>query len=253
MKILVCVKLVAQSTFTDALGDSSGERLSNSALVMNPTDETALEYALKLKDKDKSIKISVITMAPQSAAQMLQTALAKGADQAFHICDKAFAGSDTIATVSVLSRAAALTGTYDLILCGKNSLDSETGHIGPQMAALMGLPFYSNVVDMASSSAGLSILRAAGTGFEEYTVNEPAVVSVVNGTCMIRQPSVMGYKLAKGKQILMLDSGDIAPARSGTDTIQVTEKTFSHRHGVKTDNFAEGISALSAYIKSVHS
>ena len=253
MEILVCVKLVAQSTFTDALGESSGERLSSSALVMNPTDETALEYALKLKDKDKSIKISVITMAPQSATQMLQTALAKGADRAFHVCDRAYAGSDTIATASVLSRAAALTGPYDLILCGKNSLDSETGHIGPQMAALMGLPYYSNVLDMKASPEGLFVVRAAGAGFREYTVKEPALISVINGTSMIRQPSVMGYRLAKNKPIQMLDSNDIAPAQSGTDTISVTEKAFSHRHGTKTNDFDQGVSNLLEYIRAVHS
>lgn len=253
MELLVCVKLVAQSTFTDALGEGLGERLAGSALVMNPADETALEFALKLKDRDKNVKVSVLTMAPQNAAQMLQTALAKGADRAFHVCDKVFAGSDTIATASVLSRAAALTGPYDLILCGKNSLDSETGHIGPQMAALLAIPYYSNVLSLEAAAEGLSIVRAAGNVFDEYILKEPALISVVNGTSMIRQPSIMGFKLAKNKSIRVLSSEDIPPAESGTVTIQVTEKAFAHRHGTITDDFAEGVSTLAEYIKSVHS
>lgn len=249
----MCIKLVAQSTFTDALGEGLGERLAGGTLVMNPADETALEFALKLKDRDKNVKVSVLTMAPQNATQILQTALAKGADCAVHVCDKAFAGSDTIATASVLSCAATLTGPYDLILCGKNSLDSETGHIGPQMAALLGIPYYSNVLSLEAVAEGLSVVRAAGNVFGEYVLKEQALISVVNGTCMIRQPSIMGFKLAKNKCIRVFSSEDILPAESGTVTIQVTEKAFVHRHGTITDDFVGGVSALSEYIKSIHS
>lgn len=250
MRILVCLKLVSQRTFTDAFDSDSGkERLTGSLLVINPADEFALELALRVKDQEPDTHISVITMAPQNAEQMLRSALAMGADSAYHICDKEFAGSDTIATASVLSAAVKLTGPYDLILCGKNAIDSETGHIGPQMAALLQCDFFSNVLSFSKIPQGISITRAEGNGCRMYFVDSVALFSVVNGTSIVRKPTVLGYKRAKTQLIQTFTSADITPVKSGTMTLQVIENSFIHRHGIVTRTFETGISDLLRYLK----
>ena len=125
MNILVCLKMVSQARFTDSLNDTGADRLSGGQLVINPADAYALELALRLKDKKSDTFITVLTMAPQYAEHILRTALAMGADRAVHICDGAFAGSDTIMTALTISRAIEHIGPQDIILCGKKAIDSE--------------------------------------------------------------------------------------------------------------------------------
>ena len=137
MNILVCLKMVSRATYTDMLcsDDASDDRLSGGAIGINPADAYALETALKLKDRYGAY-VTVLSMSPMLAEPMLRSALAMGADEAVLVCDRIFAGSDTIATAKTLSAALKALPRQDMIFCGSKAIDSETGHIGAQLAAL---------------------------------------------------------------------------------------------------------------------
>ena len=133
MNILVCLKIVSQATFTDSLTDND-DRLSGGKLGINPADAYALELALRIKDNAPETMVTVVTMAPSYAENALRDAIAAGADRAVLICDSALAGSDTLVTANILAAAINRLGGFDLVLCGRKAIDSETGHIAPQLS-----------------------------------------------------------------------------------------------------------------------
>ena len=121
MRILVCAKLVSEPLYTDSLQEQSTSRLSTGKLIMNPADAYGLELALRLRDTRPGSKLTILTLAPRSAENMLHTALAMGADEAVHVCDSCFAGSDTLATAVVLAAAVRAIDFQGLIVCGQKS------------------------------------------------------------------------------------------------------------------------------------
>lgn len=245
MNILVCLKMVSKSTYADTLSEvDTSTRLAGGQLVINPADAYALELALRLKDKDSSVCISVMTMAPKSGEQILRTALAMGADRAYHISDMAFAGADTLATSAIIAEAIRTLPPQDIILCGKKAIDSETGHIGAQTAYILGLPFISNVLSFTPQAEGLSVTRSQNDGIAVYSCTYPALLTVINGTGMVRSPTIFGLKRAKDREITVLDSTRVSPAPSGTETVSVTEISFAHRNGIVEHDIDKGIEGL---------
>src|SRR5580704_13473197 len=100
---------------------------------------------------------TVFTLGPPSAEDVLREAIAWGADEGVHLCDDAFAGSDTLASARALAAGLRREGQFDLILMGRNSLDGETGQVGPQIAQLMGLPYATGVRLMRICGETLSL------------------------------------------------------------------------------------------------
>lgn len=209
MEILVCVKLAAEPHYADSLQDTPGDRLAAGRLVMNPVDEYALELALRLRDGCPGSRVTLLTMAPRSAEQMLRTGLAMGADAAVHLCDPCFAGSDTLATAAALAAGIRAIPFCGLIVCGQKSIDSETGHIGGQLSVLLQLPSVANVLSFQADGDGILAeqLREGGT----VTLHSPAeaVLSVCRGTQMVRRPTVAGLRAAAGKSCRILRGPDL--------------------------------------------
>jgi len=126
---------------------------------------------------------SVFTLGPPSADDVLREAIAWGADEGVHLCDDAFGGSDTLATARALSTALVLRGPFDLVLTGLNSLDGDTGQVGPEIAQMMGLPFASGVRSMSIEGERMSLTLQYDDGWREVEVALPAVVSVAERLC----------------------------------------------------------------------
>jgi electron transfer flavoprotein alpha subunit len=126
---------------------------------------------------------TVFTLGPPSAEDVVREALAWGADAAVHLCDPAFAGSDTLATARALAAAIGKFGAFDLVLVGRNSLDGDTGQVGPQIAELTGLPFASGVRVMGLDGETLSLTLEYDDGWEEVEVKLPALLSVAERLC----------------------------------------------------------------------
>jgi electron transfer flavoprotein alpha subunit len=126
---------------------------------------------------------TVFTLGPPSADDVLREAIAWGADRGVHLCDPAFAGSDTLATARSLAAALQREGPFDLVLVGRNSLDGDTGQVGPEIAQLAGLPFATGVRHMGLAGEELSLVLEHDDGSEEVEVALPVLLSVAERLC----------------------------------------------------------------------
>ena len=140
MKIIVTVKQVPDTQEVKIDPKTGSIVRQGVSSIMNPEDKNAVEEALRIKNVRDDAQVTVLSMGPPQAETALREALAMGADRAFLLCDHAFAGADTLATSYTLAMAIRKIGDFDLILCGRQSVDGETGQVGPQLAAELDLP-----------------------------------------------------------------------------------------------------------------
>ncbi|MBW2620490.1 MAG: electron transfer flavoprotein subunit beta/FixA family protein [Deltaproteobacteria bacterium] len=168
--------------------------------VVNPDDLFALEMALGVKDKFGG-KITVISMGPPMAVEVLKDALSRGADHAILLTDKKFAGADTLATSHVLESAIRKNGNFNLIFCGRQAIDGDTAQVGPQVAEKLNIP----QTTLAESIEYLHkdevvIRRIIEGGYERIRGKIPLLITVTNTAEKPRPPSVkrlMFWKKAK--------------------------------------------------------
>ena len=111
--------------------------------IVNPFDRPAIALGARLK-QERGAEVTALTMGPERAREALYEALASGLDHAVHLCDRALSGSDTLATARALAAAVRKEG-FDLVLCGKYTIDGETAQVGPELGELLGVPHVSGV------------------------------------------------------------------------------------------------------------
>ena len=133
MKILVCVKQVPDTTEVRIDRETNTLQRQDVPSILNPFDRHALEEALRVKERCGGT-VSVLTMGPLQAQEVLKECLALGADEAVLVSDKAFAGADTLATSRTLAAAIAKLQPAELIFCGKQAIDGDTAQVGPELA-----------------------------------------------------------------------------------------------------------------------
>ncbi|MDR2414816.1 MAG: electron transfer flavoprotein subunit beta/FixA family protein [Odoribacteraceae bacterium] len=205
LKIVVLAKQVpdTRNVGKDAMkADGTVNRAALPA-IFNPEDLNALEQALRLKDAFPGSQVHVLTMGPGRAAEIIREAMYRGADGGYLLSDRAFAGSDTLATSYALSRALDNL-EYDLILCGRQAIDGDTAQVGPQVAEKLGLPqvTYAEEIRVINERT-LRVRRRLERGVEEVECPAPAVVTV-NGSAAPCRPRnarlVMKYKRARATQ-----------------------------------------------------
>jgi electron transfer flavoprotein beta subunit len=154
--------------------------------IINPLDEVALQASLELRSRQGG-QVIVITMGPPQSEEALREAMAAAADRAILLTDPAFAGADTLATSHVLARAILKLDTFpDLVLCGMQTIDSDTGHVGPQIAEELGIPQVSGVNEIHLEGELLVVKRLSDGFLETLRVNMPAVLSVSQELCSVR-------------------------------------------------------------------
>jgi electron transfer flavoprotein beta subunit len=175
--------------------------MNRSALpaIFNPEDLNALEMALQVKERYGG-RVSVLTMGPPGAAEVLRAALHRGADQVILISDKKFAGADTLATSYTLKCAIEKLGDYDLVFCGRQAIDGDTAQVGPQTAEKLGIPqvtYAESIVDLEDDM--IVVERAFPLGKEWVKCKLPCLLTVVSSANQPRPPSArrrIEYKLA---------------------------------------------------------
>jgi electron transfer flavoprotein alpha subunit len=160
---------------------------------------------------------TVITLGPPSAEDVLREAIAWGADAGLHLCDPAFAGSDTLATARALATAVHTSGPYDLVLLGLNSLDGETGQVGPEVAELLDLPFASGVRRLEDLGDRLRLQLEQDDGTQEVEVVLPAVLSVAERLCEPCKVDPPGRAAVAASRISRLDAGELGPGPWGAE------------------------------------
>lgn len=168
--------------------------------IFNPEDLNALEQALKLKEQYPGTKVTLLTMGPARAAEIVREGLYRGADDGVVLSDRAFAGSDTLATSYALSAAVKKIGNFDLILGGRQAIDGDTAQVGPQVAEKLGLPQVTYAEEILKAEDGkVTVKRRIESGVETVEAPYPVVITV-NGSADPCRPrnakGVMKYKNA---------------------------------------------------------
>src|SRR5690606_33738943 len=167
--------------------------------IFNPEDLNALEQALRLKDKFPGSTVSILTMGPGRAAEIIREGLYRGADNGYLITDKKFAGSDTLATSYTISQAVKKLAPYDIILCGRQAIDGDTAQVGPQIAEKLGIPQITYAEEIISVDKEIVVKRRLERGVETVAAPLPALITVHGSAapCRARNAKrLMKYKHA---------------------------------------------------------
>lgn len=214
MKIAVCIKQVPVVSMLKF--DNETRRVVREGVPseVNPFDVLAMSLAANLK-REHCAEVVAYTMGPPQARDALVQCLAMGADSAVHLSDRAFAGSDTLATARALSMALAGRG-YDLIICGRNSVDAETGQVGPEIAELLDLPQVSAVrrleLDLAADggNGALTAERLTDEGYDVVRCDLPALITVTEDVAPEVYPNRAERQAAQDKPIATLTAADLS-------------------------------------------
>ena len=181
MKILVCAKQVpnTKNVTTDPVtGRINREGVES---ILNPDDANALEAALQIKDQDPdNVTVTVISMGPPQAKEMLIECMAMGADDAILLSERKFGGSETWATSNAIAAGMAnVEGGFDLILGGRQAIDGDTAQVGPQIAEKLGVPqvTYAQKIDVDGKK--VTVQRQLEDGYETIEVEMPCMITCV--------------------------------------------------------------------------
>ncbi len=222
LKIIVLAKQVPDTRNVGKDAMKADGTVNRGALpaIFNPEDLNALELALQLKDKYPGSTVTLLTMGPGRAAEIIREGLFRGADNGYLLTDRAFAGADTLATSYALSMAVRKIGEFDLILSGRQAIDGDTAQVGPQVAEKLGIPQITYAEEIISADNGkIRVKRRLEGGVEVAEGTFPLVVTV-NGTapdCRPRNAKLLQkYKHARTiteKQAEAVDYEDLYSIR----------------------------------------
>lgn len=221
LRIIVLAKQVpdTRNVGKDAMkADGTVNRAALPA-IFNPEDLNALEQALRLKDTHPGSTVTLLTMGPGRAAEIIREGLYRGADGGYLLTDRAFAGADTLATSYALATAIRKMGTCDLILGGRQAIDGDTAQVGPQVAEKLGLAqvtYAEEILAVDEAARRITVKRHIDGGVETVEAPLPLVITV-NGSAAPCRPRnakrVMQYKRALGAQE-KAQQGDALPYAS---------------------------------------
>lgn len=201
MNIIVCIKQVPESADVSWDPDTGTLRREGVPGVVNPTDKNALEAALQLRERHGGV-ITGLSMGPPQAEEALREALSMGIDRGVLLSDKQFAGADTWATSYTLGLAVKKISTFDLILCGKESADGMTAHVGPQLAEFLNLPqlTYATAIDIHDHT--VEIRQKVEQGYRILKSPLPALITVEREMNQPRIPPMDQIMEAFQKEVL---------------------------------------------------
>lgn len=181
LNIIVLAKQVPDTRNVGQQAMNPDGTVNRSALpaIFNPEDLNALEQALIIKENNPGSHITLLTMGPTRAADILREGLYRGADAGVLLTDRAFAGADTLATSYALSSAIRKIGKFDVILCGRQAIDGDTAQVGPQVAQQLGLPqvtYTRRILDLQENK--ITVERSIENGVEVVEAPLPLLLTV---------------------------------------------------------------------------
>ena len=203
LKIIVLAKQVpdTRNVGKDAMKADGTVNRAALAAIFNPEDLNALEQALRLKDRYPGSEVTILTMGPGRAADIIREGLYRGADKGYLLTDRAFAGSDTLATSYAISCAIKKIKEFDIIVAGRQAIDGDTAQVGPQVAEKLNLAQITYAEEVKSAENGkITVLRRLERGVETVEGPLPCVITVNASApdCRPRNAKrVMKYKHAK--------------------------------------------------------
>lgn len=213
MNILVCVKQVPDTT--EIKIDPVTKTLIRAGVpsILNPFDSYALEMALRIKDSLGG-RVIAMSMGPASARAVLKESLSAGADAAYLVSDRAFSGSDTLATSYILSCAIdsieSKEGKFDVILCGKQAIDGDTAQVGPEIAEHKNFPQVTCAIEVtAESESTLLVKKETEFGYQEIRVNTPCLITATKPPFELRWPTLRSKISATRAVIPVITAADV--------------------------------------------
>ena len=217
MNIVVCIKQVPDTTEIK-INPVTGTLIRDGVpSIMNPDDKGGLEMALRLKDQ-YGAHVTVITMGPPQADQILREAFAMGVDRAILLTDRKFAGADTLATSNALA-GALRTLEWEMIITGRQAIDGDTAQVGPQTAEHLDIPQVSYVCGLEVEKGGkaLRVTRETEDGVQILEAQMPCLLTVLSSAVKPRYMSAPGIVEAYNKnvEIWSADKIDVDESKLG--------------------------------------
>lgn len=208
MNIIVCIKQVPDTGDVRINPETNTLIREGVPSIVNPYDLNALEAGLQTKDKTGG-KVIVLTMGPPQAESALREAISMGADEAVLLSDRAFAGSDTLATAYTLASAIKKIGA-DIVFCGKQAIDGDTAQVGPEAAEFMNIPHIAYVKKIEEVKDDyIRVQRLMDEGYDVVESTIPVLLTVVKELNEPRLPSLRGKMAAKKAEIKKMGQADI--------------------------------------------
>jgi electron transfer flavoprotein alpha/beta subunit len=222
MHAIVCIKQVPDTTEVKVNPETGTLIREGVPSIINPFDTYAIEEALLLREKFGG-RVTVVSMGPPQAEDALREAVAMGADGAILLSDRAFAGADTLATAYTLAAAIRQIGDYDLVICGRQAIDGDTGQVGPGIANRLGIPqltYVSRIRQVDFENQNITVERLVEEGCEVVVSTLPAVVTVNKDINQPRYPDFKGVIRSRGVEIPVWGAGVLEgadPTQCGLD------------------------------------
>lgn len=204
------MKQVPAGTKVDIDPETGAMKRLSGETRTNPYDLFALEAALQLREKVGG-SVTVLTMGPPQAEEMMRDAYTMGADDAVILSDRKFAGADVLATSYALSQGITAIGDIDLIICGKQTTDGDTAQVGPAIAEHLGIPhaaWVSEIVDADSES--IQVKQDLVSVSQTSKIPYPCLITVDKDMCVPRLPSYLLRKQSKDRPVKIMTFEDMA-------------------------------------------
>lgn len=253
LKIIVLAKQVPDTRNVGKDAMKADGTVNRGALpaIFNPEDLNALEQALRLKDKYEGSTVTVLTMGPGRAADIIREAMYRGADGGILLTDRAFAGSDTLATSYAISMAIK-NMEYDLIVAGRQAIDGDTAQVGPQVAEKLNIPqvTYAEAINSADDNK-INVLRRLERGVETIECPLPCVVTVNSSApdCRPRNARLlMKYKHAHTITELQDSTEDYIDMTSDRPYLKIKELSAAE---INTDDQWTGLNGSPTKVKKI--
>ena len=261
-KIVVLAKQVPDTHNVGADAMNADGTVNRAALptVFNPEDLKALEMALQVKDQMPDATVTVVTMGPPRAGEIIKDARTRGADDGFVLSDARFAGADTLATSYALSQAIRQLGPVDLIFGGRQAIDGDTAQVGPQVAEKLEIPQITYAEELLGvDTKEISIRRRLERGTECVKAKLPVLVTVTSAAADCRFPNAHRVlRLAKEEvRMINADSIDADMDRLGlkgspTKVKQIVNVVLAHKESVVIEPTEAALNELSASLIKEH-
>ena len=260
--IVVLAKQVPDTHNVGADAMNADGTVNRAALptVFNPEDLKALEMALRVKDQMNDARVTVVTMGPPRAAEIIMDAMSRGADDGFVLSDARFAGADTLATSYAISQAVKQLGHVDLIMGGRQAIDGDTAQVGPQVAEKLNLPQITYAEELvAIDEHTITIRRRLERGTEVVKADLPVLVTVTSAANDCRFPNAHRLIRQDKMEVRMTnaDSIDADMDRLGlkgspTKVKRIENVVLAHKESVVLQPTDAALNDLSATLIKEH-
>ena len=235
LRIVVLAKQVPDTRQVGPDAMNADGTVNRAALpaVFNPEDLNALEQALRLKEQNPGSTVTLLTMGPERAQEIVMEGMLRGADGGWLLSDRLFAGADTLATSYALATAIRHIGVPDIILCGRQAIDGDTAQVGPQVAQKLGLPQVTYVEEILSVTAANSQFPTANgqpTGASQPQANlQPPTVNSQQPTAslLLRRVITGGVEtVSVPMPVLLTVNGSAAECRPRNARLIMSRKRY---------------------------